>query len=185
MAEDEKAPSGWLPPRPPEHGPGSRGFAAPVVPPWDRGATPSEQSGPRSAVESGVASPPGSRPVFVRAPKASERPSGLARTSLVLGVAGLVVLLVSLGLAALISLVCSGAAWALALVDRRRARTLDPDRPPPATAGLVLGVLGVVLAIVALVLWSMLLASGGSAEEILEQWRQELERRRQDAQAEI
>jgi hypothetical protein len=91
-------------------------------------------------------------------------------------VAGLGLLVLTLGIAAPLTLPSSAAAWACATVDRRRAQALDPDRPLPARAGRILGMAGVALGLVALILWIAVLAAGASLEQVLEGWRNELER---------
>ncbi len=152
MADSPTPHRGWLPPVPPG-GPGA----------------------PSPASEN----PPAGAPVFVRPQRRAVPKSAVATASLTLGVVGLVLLTLSLGLGLLLSLPCSAAAWALATLERRRAAILDPGAEPPASAGRILGILGVVLALVALVLWGLIFASGASPEDILEQWRQELERQQQ------
>lgn len=147
----EPSPREWLPPRAPTAFP----------PPSAMVARDSRQP---------VSGAPGRR----RAPA-----SALSTWSLILGIAGLALLVLTLGVGAPLTLPCSAAAWACATVDRRRAQALDPDRPLPARAGRMLGIAGVVLGLLALVLWTAVVAGGTSLEETLESWRNELEREQQ------
>jgi hypothetical protein len=147
---DEPNLGGWLPPRPPSH-PDAAGSARPARRPAAGGYGPDR---PRR-----------------RAPS-----SALSTWSLTSGIAGLGLLLLTLGAAAPLSLLLSAAAWACATIERRRAAALDPQHPLPARSGRLLGITGVVLGLLALMLWAALLLSGASFQDVLEGWREELER---------
>jgi hypothetical protein len=111
------------------------------------------------------------RPVFAR--PTPEPGNSLAVTSLVLALVGLVLVFLSLGLAALLSLPASIAAWVTGSLGRQQvAKGVTKAGDGIAHAGLVLGVVGVVLGVIGAVVWSLLLASGFDVEEFLREIEQ-------------
>jgi hypothetical protein len=91
----------------------------------------------------------------------------------VLGILGITLLVISLGFAFVFSLPCSIAAWICAAQARTRI-TLGQTTGGrgQAQAGYILGVLGVVLGVAAMVGWIIAIASGFSLPDL----REELER---------
>jgi hypothetical protein len=198
MADDEPLSSGWLPPRapgsnpppqfrrprpeveqpdrpdvaglPPHEGPPSglpgaeepvRGWAPPA-PPDDR---------PTQAT---VVQP--AQPALIQAPGAA---NGLATASLVLGIMGLAVLVITLGLGTLISLPLSIAAWICAHRARGRIKRGETGTGVgSARAGRILAVIGVALGVAALIVWSALEAAGYTIDDLRESIERELERQR-------
>jgi hypothetical protein len=120
-----------------------------------------------------VAPGAGPRPRFgTHAPVPPAAPSGRstrAMWALALSIAGLVLLLVSLGTLFLIALPCSIAAWVLAL------RVPGEER---ATAALWLARIGVIAGVVAAVVFISLLASGFDFEQFRDDLQRELDERR-------
>jgi hypothetical protein len=97
---------------------------------------------------------------------APEPGNGLATTSLVLSVVGLLILLPSFGLLLPLSLPFSIAAWVTGNFGRRQVsdgRTKVGDGI--AHAGVVLGIVGIVLATIAAIVWAILFANGLDLEE--------------------
>jgi hypothetical protein len=150
---DEPTSSGWLPPRAPGAQPTPMFEPAPPEPEL-------ESEAPQAAV---------ARPAF--APRGES--NGLAVTSLVLGIIGIALLLLSLGIAFLFTLPCSIAAWITGAQARARIAVGETQAGRgQAQAGYVLGILGVVLAVIAIIVWVALLAGGFDLEE----FRRDLER---------
>jgi ABC-type transport system involved in cytochrome c biogenesis permease subunit len=111
------------------------------------------------------------RPPFAR--PAPEPGNPLAVTSLVLALAGLVIVFLSLGLGALLSLPFSIAAWVTGSLGRGQvAKGMTKAGDGIAHAGLVLGVVGVVLGVIGAIVWSILLAGGFDLEEFLREIEQ-------------
>jgi hypothetical protein len=99
--------------------------------------------------------------------------NSLAITSLVLSLVGLVLVFLSLGLAALLSMPFSIGAWVTGSLGRQQvAKGVTKAGDGIAHAGLVLGVVGVVLGLVGAVVWSVLLANGFDIEEFLREIEQ-------------
>jgi hypothetical protein len=112
------------------------------------------------------------RPPYAR--PAPEPGNGLATISLVLIVAGLLILLPSFGLLLPLSLPFSIAAWVTGTFGRRAVATGQTKAGDGiAHAGIVLGIVGIVLAVVAAVVWGILFANGLDLEE----FRRDLEDR--------
>ena len=156
---DEPTSSGWLPPRAPGAQPAPRFEPAPPEPERVQPAAP-------------PAAPTGDRPVFVKT-AATGQSNGLALTSLILGIIGVALLVVSLGLAFIFTLPCSIGAWICAAQARARIAVGEATTGRgQAQAGYILGVLGVVLGVMAMVGWIVAIASGLDLDEL----RQELER---------
>jgi hypothetical protein len=92
--------------------------------------------------------------------------NGLATTSLVLSILGLVVLLPTFGLGAPLALPFSIAGWATGSIGRKQVadgHTAVGDGV--AHAGVVLGIAGVTLGVVAMVVWGILIAAGLDLDE--------------------
>ena len=148
---DEPTSSDWLPPRAPGGEP----------PPRFEPAPPEPEPEPEPAV-------PRARPVQQR----STQSNGLAVTALVLGIIGLTLLVITLGLAFVFTLPCSIAAWIFSAQARARIAVGETAAGRgQAHAAYILGVLGVVLGVMAMVGWIVAIASGLD----LDQLRQDLE----------
>jgi hypothetical protein len=161
VEEERTAPAGWAPPSAPS------GFRAPDAP---------QQT----------AAPEPPRPIF-----AGDRPRGapnrLAVAALVLGIAGIALLVLSLGLSFIFSIPLSAAAWVCAHQARTRLRLgREVSGAGQVKAGLILGIGGTVLGIAAMIVWIVLIAQGLSIEEFRDELERELERRRaRDSRAEL
>jgi hypothetical protein len=153
---DEPTPSGWLPPRAPGGEPPPRFEPAPPEP------EPEPEPEPAPA---GWSHPAAERPAFVR-PRDGER-NGAAVTALVLGIVGLTLLVATVGLAFLIALPCSIAAWVFAAQARARIASGETSAGGgQAQAAYILGILGVVLGVLAVVGWIVAIAAGLDLEEV-------------------
>jgi hypothetical protein len=168
---DEPTSSGWLPP----HAPG--GEQAPRFEPAPPEPEPEPEPEPTAPSWSPpVGRPPADRPTadrpgFVR-PRQVET-NGLAVTALVLGIVGLSLTLISVGLLFIVTLPCSIAAWICAAQARTRINLGETTAGRgQAQAAYILGVLGVVLGVMAMVGWIAAIASGLDLDEL----RQDLER---------
>ena len=154
MADERITPSGWLPPAAPGGGPPPRFDApAPELPP--RAPAPAPQAPPTE-------------------------PNVQAVWALVLGIAGLALLLVSLGTLFILTVPCSVAAWILAVRARGRVelgRTAYGEGQ--ATAALWLARIGVVAGIAAAIVFIALLATGFDFEQFRDDVERELEQRRE------
>jgi ABC-type transport system involved in cytochrome c biogenesis permease subunit len=135
-------------------------------------AAPSEPVVPEAPVpELAPWSASAERPAYAR--PTPEPGNSLAIMSLVLALIGLVIVFLSLGFAALLSLPCSIAAWVTGSLGRRQvAKGITKTGDGIAHAGLVLGIVGVVLGVIGAVVWSLLLASGFDPEEFLREIEQ-------------
>jgi hypothetical protein len=115
------------------------------------------------------------RPRFEPRPPAPHvGPSPQAIWALVLAIAGLSLLLVSLGTLVILTLPCSIAAWVLAV----RARASAPAESGQALAALWIARIGVLAGIAAAVVFIALLASGFDFEQLRDDVERELEERR-------
>jgi hypothetical protein len=113
------------------------------------------------------------RPPFPR--PAAEPGNGLATTSLVLGMLGLLIIFPSLGLLFVFSLPFSIGAWVTGQLGRKQVtRGLTKVGDGIAHAGIILGIVGIIVAVLGAVVWIVLIASGIDLEEL----RRELERGR-------
>ena len=109
--------------------------------------------------------PFGERPIVFQAP--AKQSNGAATTSLVLGILGVTVVLLTAGLAFFFSLPMSIAAWIMGAQGRKAVasgKTTYGDGL--AHAGVILGIVGVVLGVVGMVVWIVLIASGLDLEEL-------------------
>jgi hypothetical protein len=154
---DEPTASGWLPPRAP-------GGAPP--PQYENAPDELEAPEPQPAAAAVVPPAPSPRPrQFVKT--APSQTNGLALTALILGIIGVTVLLLTLGLGFLFTLPCSIAAWICAAQARARIAVGETTAGRGhAQAGYILGVLGVVLGVMAMVGWIAAIASGLDLEEL-------------------
>jgi hypothetical protein len=151
---EEPTGSGWLPPRAPGGQPPPR---------FDM-----------TSPEPAPPPPPAAPPTFVRPPRAGPT-NGLALTSLILGLVGLGLLVLSLGWGFPITLPCSIAAWLCGANARTRINLGEATTGRgQAQAGYLLGIAGVVIGVAAAVGWIIWLANGGDIEHLqrdLERWR--------------
>ena len=131
--------SGFLPPR----APGGEGAPPPR---WEARRTDAEAHA-RTVVATASRGPQ-----LVRAGEHPPR-NAQAIASLGIGVAGLALLVVSLGLSFLVSLPCAVIALALGRQGRRRAEAERIGGRRAARAGVTLGVLGCVLCVLAAIAW--------------------------------
>jgi hypothetical protein len=170
---DEPPTTRWLPPQAPGGRPPPR-FEA--EPPPERPAPP-----PRPAAPAPSPPTPADRPVFVR-PRAGSGNNGLAVASLVLGVVGLALLVLSLGLGFALTLPCSAAAWVL---GRRALRQIERGASArgagQAQLALWLGRIGVVVGLGALIMFVVLSLAGFDFDQFRESLQRDLERRRDAA----
>ena len=155
---DEPIAGGWLPPA----APGGR--PAPQFEP----APPEPEPAPEPPKDVAAAwSTPADRPRFTPA-KPTSPPNGLATTSLVLGIVGLLLVIV-----APLSLPVSIAAWITGAQSRKRiAAGLTDQGEGSARGGVILGIIGVVIGLLVVTAWIVLVALGVDLEEL----RRDLER---------
>jgi hypothetical protein len=159
---DEPTASDWLPPRAPDGQPAPQFESTPP----DAEAEPE----PEQAVDPWPH--PIGHPVFTSTKP--ERTNGLATTSLVLGVLGLVILIPTLGAGWIFSLPCSISAWITGVQGRKQvASGVSTTGDGTAHAGVILGIVGVVIGLIAAAVWVALYASGYDLEDL----RRDLERR--------
>jgi hypothetical protein len=165
---------GWLPPAAPGGRPPPRFDTVPEEPPAAAAAPPPAAPSP----------PPGRSPGFVRPSERGVRnPS--AAWGLGLGIAGLSLLLLSLGSFFLVTLPLSAAAWWLGARERRRIRSgATPAGDSQATAALWLGRVGVIAGVLAMVAFFVLVAAGVDFEHLRDQLQRELDRQRQQDDSE-
>jgi hypothetical protein len=156
---DDPTDATWLPPRAPGGLPAPQFEAAPPEPepepapvdPWPH---------------------PIDHPVFQARHK--DPPNGLATTSLVVGILGLVILIPTLGAGWFLSLPCSITAWVMGIQGRNQVRKgITSVGDGTAHAGLVLGIVGVVIGLIGAAIWVALLLSGYDLEDL----RRDLESR--------
>jgi hypothetical protein len=163
------AESSWLPPS----APGGREPPRFEMQPDDDEPTPPPQPEPRP--EPAPAQPP----IFVAHTRPRAGSNGLAVTALILGIVGVGLLLLSAGLGFVIALPCSIAAWICGAQARNRiAATEGQAGHGQAHAAYILGVMGVVLGVIAMIGWLIAIAAGVSPAELQEQLERELERQR-------
>ena len=104
----------------------------------------SQLSGTLAGLPAPAFAPPAPRPIPAQAE------SNGAVASLVLGIVGLSMLLMSFGLLSILTLPLSVTGWALGRSARRDADSRGLPRPAPARPGEVLGIVGTVLSAVVL-----------------------------------
>jgi hypothetical protein len=160
VLSEEPTTGGWLPPRAPGGQP----------PPQFESAPPEPEPEPEAAP------PAAERPIVFQQP--TQPGNGAATTSVVLGIVGILLLLVSLG-AGFLSVPVSVGAWIAGVQGRNRvARGETMSGDGLARAGVVLGIVGVVIGVIGTVVWIVLFASGFDFEEFrrdLEQLQRDLE----------
>ena len=154
----------WLPPRAPGGAPPPRWVPegdghVPAAFEHPAFAPPSDRPPPPSTWD---AAPAGARsPTAPRGAAVSEPGNDTATASLVLAITGLAFLLLGLGLAFVVNLPCSIAAWILGArgvqkVDRGETRQMRGI----ARAGQLAGIVGVALGLLAVTLWIVYFATG-------------------------
>jgi hypothetical protein len=158
---DEPSTSGWLPPQAPGSQPAPRFEPAPPEPePEPEPAAEPSPPDPRAAW-----GPPAGQPPF--AGRRHDRSNGLATTSLVLGILGLLIVIPTLGAGFLFSLPCSIAAWVIGAQGRNRvAAGVTGSGDGTAHAGLILGIVGVVIGVIGAIVWIVLISAGLDLEEL-------------------
>jgi hypothetical protein len=167
MAEEPV--NGWLPPAAPGAQPPPRFDTVPEVPAREPPALPASAP-PAPARES---------PAFERPERGVRNPA--AAWGLGLGIAGLVLLLLSLGSFFLVTLPLSAAAWWLGARARRRVRAgATPSGESQATAALWLGRVGVIAGVLAMIAFIVLVAAGVDFEHLRDDLQRELDRQRQE-----
>jgi hypothetical protein len=156
---DEPIAGGWLPPS----APGGR--PAPQFEP----APPDPEPAPEPPQDVSAAwATPADRPRFTPAPRSTSPPNGLATTSLVLGIVGVLLVIF-----APLSLPVSIAAWITGAQSRKRiAAGITDQGEGSARGGVILGIVGVVLGLLVVTAWIVLVALGVDLEEL----RRDLER---------
>jgi hypothetical protein len=154
---DEPTAGGWLPPSAPGARPAPQFEPAPPEPEPERQ--------PDAVAAWGT---PADRPVFKPAARSSQ-PNGLATTSLVLGIVGILLVIF-----APLSIPVSIAAWITGAQSRKRvAAGITDQGEGSARGGVILGIIGVVLGLLVVTAWIVLVALGVDLEEL----RRDLERR--------
>jgi hypothetical protein len=114
-----------------------------------------------------AASPPPARehPIYLQQP--SRPGNGAATSSLVLGIIGIAVVILTLGIGFMFSLPASIVAWVMGARGRKRVATGQTTAGDGiAHAGVVLGIVGVILGAIGMVVWIALIASGLDLEEL-------------------
>jgi hypothetical protein len=145
---DTPLPSGWLPPRAPTH------HVSDVAPPRPQGTWPRDPS------------------------RRVEPSSPAAVFAIALGVASILLLALSAGVAFPISIVLSALAGLMANSLRDAIRAGRPGRESQAQAALMVARLGFGLAVVAMVAWIALWVAGVSPSDLQDALEREVERRR-------
>jgi hypothetical protein len=152
---DEPTASDWLPPRTPDGQPAPQFESTP----------PDAEPEPEAEQAVDPWPHPVHHPVFTA--KKPERTNGLATTSLVLGILGLLIVIPTLGAGFLFSLPCSIAAWVIGAQGRNRvAAGVTGSGDGTAHAGLILGIVGVVIGVIGAIVWIVLISAGLDLEEL-------------------
>lgn len=92
-----------------------------------------------------------------------------------LGILGLVLLVLSLGLLAILSLPMCIAAWIMGRKAVARTSGEAADGAGLARAGLILGRVGTALSVLALIAWTVLIALADDIFEDIEEWLEDLD----------
>src|SRR3954451_8383313 len=111
--------------------------------------------------------PPGYAPVSypAYAPRPAGPPNGKATTALVLGIAGLALVVTSSGLLAPLTLPCSILAWVYGSKATRSVRMGETTEGEGlAKAGRICGIVGVVLSTLALLAWIAIIVAATTTE---------------------
>jgi Domain of unknown function (DUF4190) len=104
---------------------------------------------------------PAPGPYASPSPYRADPDNGKAITSMVLGIVSLALFVTSLSFAAPATLVCGIFAWVFGVQARRRLEVGETTRGQgPAKAGLVMGVIGVVLGVLAIAFWTLVIVVG-------------------------
>jgi hypothetical protein len=152
---DEPSASGWLPPRAPDGEPAPQFEPAPPEPEPDPELPSSADPWPH----------PINHPVFT--PRPQDRTNGLATTSVVLGVLGLMLLFATAGLGWVLSMPFSIAAWVTGAQGRNQvAKGISTTGDGTAHAGVILGIVGVVIGLIAVAISIALLLAGYDLEDL-------------------
>ena len=115
---------------------------------------------PDSPGQPPVPPPPPPPPLPGAIPAGADAPNNPAVVAIALGATGLGLLLVTVGVTFLLTLPCSVLAWVFGAQGRRRVRSGETTRNEGlATAGLITGIIGTVLGIVAAVVWVMVVVN--------------------------
>jgi hypothetical protein len=197
VADEPGTHRGWLPPNAPGAEPPPRFDAVPQPP----APAPEPEPAPEPPAPAREWAPPGvdwqrppatpqevpaaraERPTFTRHAPPGER-NTTAAWALGLGIAGMTLLLVSLGTLFLVTLPCSIAAWRLGqkAQDRLESGEISAGQGQ-ATAALWLGRVGVIAGVAALVAFVALTAAGFDWEQFRDDLQRELDeqQRRQDS----
>jgi hypothetical protein len=157
---DEPEPVEWLPPQAPGAAPPPHFAPTAVDPAWPAPTAPA----------------PAAPPVPAQARPGSTNAS--ARWSLIAGIGGLILFVFpsGFGLVFIFNLPCSVMAWVLGREGRRRADAGEgPEYRGRVHAGMVLGILGVVLGVAAIIAWAIAIAT---SEELRNELSRAFERGR-------
>ncbi len=150
---------GWLPPEAPGAG---------QAPPrrWDRpeAAAPAPSQQPQE---------PTPAPAFSQPPRGHEPSNGQAVAGLVCGILGLTVLLGTAGLAFVVSLPLSICAWVFGIKGQRRADRGEAGHRGLGQAGWIMGLIGTILGVLAMIGWILLFALN---DDLIEELERELEK---------
>jgi hypothetical protein len=142
---------------------------------------PPQAAPPAAAVPHALHTPPQRRPdaAVASRPPARGAPNPPATWSVILGSISLVLLVLSLGIWFPLTVPLSIAALVLARAARRRLDAgIAGTGSGAARAGRIIAIIGIVLGILAAVVWVVLLATGFSLDELRDDLERELERRR-------
>jgi len=180
MADDPNRHDEWLPPHAPGAQPPPR-FSPPAFEP----PAPPAQPVPAPLPAEPAARPLEAAPAVTSAPAPRGKTDPLALSALLLGLAGLLLLLMSLGFFFFFAVPCSVGAWLAGTYSRRRFRAGRAVRGKGmADAGRILGIVGSVLGVAATITWIVLLANGYTPETLQRDLQRELDRQRQQQQQE-
>jgi hypothetical protein len=186
VPEEDTPRGGWLPPRapgaadPPRYEPGREGAPRWQPPPAPSDWTPAEPAAePEPETDRApapTAAPRGERPVFV--PAAGQRDAG-ATVAVTIAIIALALLLLSIGAGFWLTLPLSG--LALQLGRRARDRSQVEGRSQ-ANAGMVLGMVGVVLGLLAAIGWIIaIIFLGYGPSDLQHDLQRELDRQSREA----
>ena len=174
VPDTRTAPAGWQPPSARRDTPA----AAPAPRPWAAGRD-SRTAAPAAGRASGDRGPGRATPVQASAGTAS---NPAAVWALILGVAGVVLLLLSIGTLFVFTLPCSIGAWVLSRrATRQIERGVSIRGAGQAQAALWLGRIGVVVGVGAMLAFIVLTLAGFDFDTLRENLQQDLQRRRDAA----
>ena len=128
----------------------------------------------RRQEERAPAPAPAARPPVFQTP--SQPGNSAATTSLVLGILGMLLVLLTVGVGFAFSIPTSIGAWIAGVRGRKRVASGQATTGDGlAHAGLVLGIVGVILGVIGMIVWVVLFLAGLDLEEL----RRDLEQRSQ------